>query len=87
MRAYYRMWIETDFSAEAAAAKPATPIRVIGGRQDLPGFSEGKYRETFAAWYPNADLQFITDAGHFPMYETPVYLATLIESHLHAHRN
>lgn len=87
MRAYYRMWIETDFSAEAAAARPATPIRVIGGRQDLHGFSEAKYRETFAAWYPNADLQFITDAGHFPMYETPVYLATLVESFLHAHRN
>ena len=60
---------------------------MIGGRQDLHGFSEAKYRETFAAWYPNADLQFITDAGHFPMYETPVYLATLVESFLHAHRN
>jgi len=78
MRAYYRMWIETDFSAEAAAARPATPIRVIGGRQDLHGFSEAKYRETFAAWYPNADLQFITDAGHFPMYEQPAaYLEAL----------
>jgi pimeloyl-ACP methyl ester carboxylesterase len=87
MRAYYRMWMETDFSAAAAAAKPETPLRVIGGRQDLPGFSEAKYRETFMAWYPKADLQFITDAGHFPMYETPVYLATLVESHLHAHRD
>lgn len=87
MRGYYRMWIDSDFSAEAAAVKPGTPIRVIGGRQDLPGFDEARYRETFGAWYPNTDLQFITDAGHFPMYETPVYLATLIESHLHAHRD
>lgn len=86
MRGYYKMWIDTDFSEEAASVKPKTPIRIIGGRQDLPGFSEQKYRETFGAWYPNADLQFITDAGHFPMYETPVYLATLIESHLNAHR-
>jgi pimeloyl-ACP methyl ester carboxylesterase len=86
MRGYYRMWLETDFSREAAAAGAATPLRVVGGRQDLPGFDEAKYRETFGAWYPNADLQFITDAGHFPMHETPVYLATLVESHLDAHR-
>jgi pimeloyl-ACP methyl ester carboxylesterase len=87
MRGYYKMWIETDFSAEVASAKPDTPIRVIGGRQDLPGFSETKYRETFGAWYPNVDFQFITDAGHFPIYETPVYLATLIEAFLQAHRD
>lgn len=87
MQGYYKMWIETDFSTEVASAKPDTPIRVIGGRQDLPGFSETKYRQTFGAWYPNVDFQFITDAGHFPMYETPVYLATLIESFLQAHRD
>jgi pimeloyl-ACP methyl ester carboxylesterase len=87
MRAYYRMWLETDFSGEVAAARPATPMRVIGGRQDLPGFSETKYRETFSAWYPNVDFQFITDAGHFPMYETPVYLSTLVESFLNTHRD
>jgi pimeloyl-ACP methyl ester carboxylesterase len=86
MRGYYRMWIDGDFSEEAAAVRPGTPLRVIGGRQDLPGFDEAKYRESFAVWYPNVDLQFITDAGHFPMHETPAYLATLIESHLHAHR-
>lgn len=87
MRAYYSMWLETDFSGEVADAQPATPIRVIGGRQDLPGFSETKYRETFATWYPNVDFQFITDAGHFPMHETPVYLSTLVESFLKAHRD
>lgn len=85
MRGYYRMWMDADFSAEAAAAKVGTPIRVIGERQDLPGFQEEKYRATFEAWYPNADLQFITDAGHFPMYETPVYLATLVEGFLAQH--
>jgi 3-oxoadipate enol-lactonase len=82
MRGYYRMWIDEDFSEEAAAAKVGTPIRVIGGRQDLPGFQEEKYQSTFPLWYPNVDMQYITDAGHFPMYETPVYLATLVESFL-----
>lgn len=86
MHSYYRMWIDGDFSAEAAAVKPGTPLRVIGGRNDMPGFDETHYRATFGAWYPKVNFEFITDAGHFPMYETPVYLAALIESHLNAHR-
>ncbi len=85
MRNYFHMWMDTDISAEAAASHVATPIRVIGGRQDLPGFQEEKYQSTFAVWYPHVDMQFITDAGHFPMYETPVYLATLLEGFLDQH--
>lgn len=85
MQGYYEMWVHTDFSAEAKAAQVGTPIRVIGGRQDLPGFQEEKYRATFSAWYPNADLQFITDAGHLPMYETPLYFAALVEEFLKAY--
>jgi pimeloyl-ACP methyl ester carboxylesterase len=85
MRGYYRMWMDTDISDEAADAQVGTPILVIGARQDPPGFQEQKYRSTFSLCYPNVDLQFITDAGHFPMYETPVYLATLVEGFLGSH--
>lgn len=63
-----------------------TPIRVIGGRQDLPGFQETYYSQTLAVWYPNVEFRYITDAGHYPMQETPVYLATLIQEFLEAHR-
>jgi len=83
---YYRMWLETDFSAEVRSARVETPLLVIGGRQDLPGFQEEHLRRTFGAWYPNVDFNFITDAGHYPMQETPVYLASLVERFLEAHR-
>lgn len=56
-----------------------TPLLVIGGRQDLPGFQEPHLRQTFGEWYPNVDFAFVTDAGHYPMQEAPVYLAALIE--------
>lgn len=82
MKGYYKMWLETDFSAAAAKAKLRTPILVIGGRQDLPGFQEKNLVATFGAWYPNVKFQFITDAGHYSMQETPVYLASLIEKFL-----
>jgi pimeloyl-ACP methyl ester carboxylesterase len=86
LKGYYRMWLETDFSAEARKAKVETPFLVIGGRQDLPGFQEAHLRKTFGVLYPNVAFSFITDAGHYPMHETPVYLASLIEKYLAAHR-
>ena len=82
MKGYYKMWLDTDFSDEAAAAQMQTPIRVIGGRNDLPGFLEPKLKSSFGAWYPNAELRFITDTGHYPMQETPAYLAALIQEFL-----
>ena len=86
LKAYYRMWLETDFSREVREARIATPILVIGGRQDLPGFQEEHLRRTFGAWYPAVEFAFIAESGHYPMQETPVLLASLIERFLDAHR-
>lgn len=63
-----------------------TPLLVIGSRQDPPGFQEPHLRQTFGEWYPNVEFAFVTDAGHYPMQEAPIYLATLIEQFLDAHR-
>lgn len=87
LEGFYRMWLETDFSADIRRARIATPLLVVGGRQDLPGFQEEHLHNTFGTWYPSSQLTFITDAGHYPMQETPVYLATLIERFFDAHAN
>lgn len=86
LQGYYRMWLETDFSAAVREAGITIPMLVIGGRQDLPGFQEEHLRKTFGAWYAGAEFAFVTDAGHYPMHEAPIYLATLIERFLGAHR-
>jgi pimeloyl-ACP methyl ester carboxylesterase len=86
LEGYYRMWLQTDFSEEVRKANIKTPFLVIGGRQDLPGFQEPHLRKTFGEWYAYVDFAFVTDAGHYPMHETPVYLATLIERFLDVHR-
>ncbi|MFA6954411.1 MAG: alpha/beta hydrolase [Thermoanaerobaculia bacterium] len=85
LKGYFQMWLETDFSAEARSASIQTPMLVIGGRQDLPGFQEEHLRSTFGAWYPHIEFEFITDAGHYPMQETPVYLASLLERFITKH--
>ena len=39
-------------------------------------------RQTYMRWYPNAELEIMANAGHYPADETPVALATLIEDFL-----
>ena len=81
VEAYYDMWLNEDFSGSFSAANIETPVLVIGGRQDLPGFQEEHYAQTIAKWLPNAAFTYIENAGHYPMQETPIYFATLIETH------
>ncbi len=76
------MWLKEDFSEEFAKAKIETPVLVIGGNQDLPGFRKEYYDKTISQWIPSAEFSYIENAGHYPMQETPVLFSTLIENHM-----
>ena len=85
MEGYFHMWVEEDFSRELKKSHVETPVLVIGGKQDLPGFQQTHLESTFGQWYPNIEFCYITDAGHYPMQETPVYLTTKIQSFISKH--
>ena len=86
LRGYYRMWLDEDFSDAFRTANVTVPILVIAGRQDLPGFQESHYADTVAKWAPNIRFEYIDDAGHYPISETPALTAALIEKHLRANQ-
>ncbi len=77
--AYLKPWARSDFS-ERIKGHPV-PIQVIIGEHD-PAINESLVGETFLAWYPNAEFEIMANAGHYPMWETPVALATSIERFL-----
>jgi pimeloyl-ACP methyl ester carboxylesterase len=77
--AYLTAWAREDFSAEVRG-RPH-PVHVIVGAND-PALGASAMQETFLAWYPNATLEVMQNAGHYPMDETPVALATSIEAFL-----
>nr|WP_316644356.1 alpha/beta hydrolase [uncultured Roseateles sp.] len=77
--AYLEAWAKGDFSS-AIAGNPV-PIKVIVGEHD-PGLNAAAMEATYLRWYPNASLQVMANAGHYPMDETPVALATSIEQFL-----
>lgn len=59
------------------------PVRVlvIVGEHDA-ALSAGLMRATWLACYPNATLGVMPNAGHYPVDETPVALATSVERFL-----
>lgn len=81
--AYLSMFSETDFSSKMIGLK--TPILVILGAKDAEANSLDVMKKTILSWCPNAESVVIEDAGHYPTQETPVYLATLIDSFLKKH--
>jgi esterase len=77
--AYLQAWAKTDFHTEIAG-NPAS-VKVIAGAND-PALGAEVMRATYLTWYPNAELEIMSNAGHCPMNETPVALATSIETFL-----
>jgi pimeloyl-ACP methyl ester carboxylesterase len=47
-----------------------------------PAMSADVMEQTWRVYFPNAELTILPDAGHYPMFESPVSLATSIEEFL-----
>ena len=56
----------------------ATPVKLIVGVND-PAMSAEVMEQTWRVFFPEAELTILPDAGHYPMFEAPVSLATSIE--------
>ncbi|MEI2733112.1 MAG: alpha/beta hydrolase [Dermatophilaceae bacterium] len=72
-------WASPDFLAEVAGN--TTPMLVIAGEHD-PALGEATVTQTWSPNFPNATIEVMGNAGHYPMFETPVALATSIERFL-----
>lgn len=77
--AYLEAWAKSDFAAEVRGNP--TPVQVIVGEHD-PALSPVLMEQTWLQFYPQARLEVLANCGHYPMSETPVALATSIESFL-----
>jgi pimeloyl-ACP methyl ester carboxylesterase len=80
--AYLQSWAKDDFSG---TLKPdhGTEVKLIVGATD-PALSAAVMEQTWLVFFPGAELEVFPNAGHYPMFETPVALATSIEEFLAA---
>jgi pimeloyl-ACP methyl ester carboxylesterase len=76
---YLESWSNTDFHEEIAGK--TLPVKVIVGEFD-GALTPDVMKATYLACYPNAELEVMTNAGHYPMDETPIALATSVEDFL-----
>ncbi len=77
--AYLRLWTEKDFSDEVTDSP--VPILAIVGEHD-GAITQDVMQATILAQYPDSELVVMANAGHYPMDETPVQLATIVEQFL-----
>ena len=76
---YLQSWAKTSFVDKIQGQQ--LPVLVLPGEHD-PALGEAACRATWMQHYPNAQLEVVRNAGHYPMDETPIILATTIEKFL-----
>jgi pimeloyl-ACP methyl ester carboxylesterase len=78
--AYLPAWAKSDFTSQVKP-ETGTPVKVIVGETDQ-GLPAELMKQTWLTYFPEAELTVLANAGHYPMFETPVALATSIEEFL-----
>lgn len=75
--AYINMWTKENFLDDMKNI--AKPFLVLAGQYDHPQFKLNVQKIVFDH-FQNIEFIEIENAGHFPMQETPIFLATTIEN-------
>ncbi|MDQ2806683.1 MAG: alpha/beta hydrolase [Chloroflexota bacterium] len=79
---YLQAWTRSNFAAEVQGNP--VPLKVLVGEHN-PAISAALMQGTILQWFPNTELEVMPNAGHYPMLEVPVYLATSCKAFMRAH--
>ncbi len=75
--AYLAMFTTANFAREVEGL--TLPVLAVLGEHDLPLYREASIRPLFGRWYRNLEVIVCREAGHYPMLEAPVFLASAME--------
>ena len=72
-------WAKPDFAEDVKGKE--VPVLVLVGEHD-PALGQETCEQTWMQLFPKVRLEVIANAGHYPMFEAPVNLATRINNFL-----
>lgn len=75
-RDYFYMWTESDFATEVQGCP--VPFLAMTGEHDA-GVPAELVQNTILQWFPQSEMYIMTNAGHYPMQETPLQFVTVCE--------
>lgn len=75
--AYINMWTNENFKEQMSSVE--TPFLVLWGQYDHSGFLLEAQEKAFDG-FQDVEFKKVENSGHFPMFETPVFLAAAIEN-------
>jgi pimeloyl-ACP methyl ester carboxylesterase len=80
---YPRAWSRTSFVPKVIGLP--TPLKVLVGDHD-PRITVEAMQQTIMKWFPKAELEMLSNCGHYPMLEIPINLATIWQTFMNAHK-
>jgi pimeloyl-ACP methyl ester carboxylesterase len=81
MAAYLPQWALAEHGFADAARTLQRPVLVMVGEHD-PSITRAAAEATWGAHHPQAVIETVANAGHYPMQEAPVAVATRVQQFL-----
>lgn len=72
-------WAHADFADEVRGNE--VPVLLAVGEND-PAVGQAFVEQFWVPLYPNSRVEVVTNAGHYPMFEAPVNLASIVTEFL-----
>lgn len=79
---YTVAWADTNFVQKVLGVQ--VPLKVLVGDHDT--FTAEIMQQTILKWFPNSELEVLSNCGHYPMFEIPINLATIVQQFMIAHK-
>jgi pimeloyl-ACP methyl ester carboxylesterase len=79
---YTLAWADTNFLEKVMGVK--VPLKVLVGDHDT--ITAEMIEQTILKWFPNSELEVLSNCGHYPMFEIPINLASICQDFMGRHK-
>ena len=79
---YTLAWADTNFVQKVQGVQ--IPLKVLVGDHDT--ITAEIMKLTILKWFPNSELEVLSNSGHYPMFEIPINVASICQSFMIQHK-